>query len=85
MTPWPTHLVHTPLSEIDMDSQPSRQMVGQCLAADRGKSVNCLDTHTGYSERDFVFSVALYRENVTLFNLCIDANDNAQIYDIKLK
>jgi hypothetical protein len=62
MTPWPTQLVHTPLSEIDNDSQPSRQMVGQWLAADRGKSVNCLDTHTGYSERDFVFSVTLYRE-----------------------
>jgi len=65
MTPWPTQLVHTPLSEIDMDSQPSRQMVGQWLAAGRGKSVNCLDTHTGYSERDFVFSVVLYRESIS--------------------
>jgi len=59
MTPWPTQLEHTPLSEIDVDSQPSRQMVGQWLAADRRKPVNCLDTQTGYSERDFVFSVAL--------------------------
>ena len=65
MTPWPTQLEHTPLSEIDMDSQPSRQMVGQWLAADRRKSVNCLDTQTGYSERDFVFSVVLYRENTS--------------------
>jgi hypothetical protein len=65
MTPWPTQLVHAPLSEIDMDSQPSRQMVGQWLAADRGKSMNCLDTQTGYSERDFVSSVALYRENIS--------------------